>query len=123
MLNIKLILFLLWEFEYYVGNNDFTNIKIEKIIDSYILKFDFLLSNLDDESKDYFVNKHNYEFLDLTSNLIFWEKGYNVSESFLTCTKINSYNIEYMRNYYIVMDECRLNLDIDQNKDEKWNFY
>lgn len=71
MLNIKLILFLLWEFEYYVGNNDFTNIKIEKIIDSYILKFDFLLSNLDDESKDYFVNKHNYEFLDLTSNLIF----------------------------------------------------
>lgn len=45
MLKIKLLLFLIWEFQYSMGLNDIDNIKIVKVIDTYILKLDNFVDN------------------------------------------------------------------------------
>lgn len=52
MLKIKLLLFLIWEFQSTVGLNVIGNITIVKIINTYILKFDNLMYNIYDEKKN-----------------------------------------------------------------------
>jgi hypothetical protein len=53
MLKIKLLLFLIWEFQSTVGLNITDNIQIVKIIATYKLEFDNLMYNIEDEKAKY----------------------------------------------------------------------
>jgi hypothetical protein len=123
MLKIKLLLFLIWDFEFYSGLKNIDNIKIVELIDSYILRFDPLLYDLDNEKKDFFLKNLDNEFLNIDNNFIFWKKWYEICESFLNETWNTPIENIYNKNYYIVMDHFRLDYNIDRsmtiNKEEK----
>jgi len=118
MLKIKLLLFLIWEFQSTVGLNITDNIQIVKIIATYKLEFDNLMYNIEDEKAKY--TQLDNEFLNIECNWLFWQKWYNVCESFFIFDSLipksdvisKIYDLNYNKMEYI-----RLNYNIDRYVD------
>jgi len=119
MLKIKLLLFLIWEFQASVGLNVIDNIKIVEIIDVYSLDFDNSMYDIEEYKKVKFTQSEN-KFLNIECNWLFWKKWYNVCESFfiydLSTPKTDIISNIYKLNYN-KMEYIRLNYNIDRYVD------
>lgn len=121
---IKFLLFLIWDFEYSAGLIDANNVFIDNIGGMYVLKFNCTVYDLlmIRKNKGIFLKKNEeYNILfNIEDNINFWNKWYDIMESYLSLPKDNIIDIrlEYDKNYYKLIDDLRFKYDFERAMEE-----